>query len=133
MENKQINSMVDEIIDLMQDKKVKDIITVKVKSTSSKGIFVTPEESDLEILIKKSQIAINAEDARSNRFIAGDRIDAAISEINFEKRKIQLSIKLLEEMQNKEAVSKFSSPLSGKNLPFSTLSEKLDNKKKDKK
>ena len=82
-------------------------------------------------LIKKSQIAINAEDARSNRFISGDRIDAAIAEINFEKRKIQLSIKLLEEMQNKEAVSKFSSPLSGKNLPFSSLSEKLDNKKKE--
>ena len=53
----------------------------------------------------------------------------AISEINFEKRKIGLSIKLLEEMQNKEAVSKFSSPLSGKNLPFSSLSEKLDKKK----
>ena len=85
---------------------------------------------NFEILIKKSQIAINAEDARSNRFVQGDRIDAAISEINFEKRKISLSIKLLEEMQNKEAVNKFSSPLSGKNLPFSSLSDKL---KKDKK
>ena len=29
-----------------------------------------------------------------------------ISEINFDKRKISLSIKLLEEMQNREAVSK---------------------------
>ena len=54
-----------------------------------------------------------------------------MNEINFEKRKISLSIKLLEEIQNKEAVSKFSSPLSGKNLPFSSLSEKLDNKKKE--
>ena len=114
-----------------KDKKVNDIITVKVKSTSSKGIIVLPEGSNLEILIKKSQIAINAEDARSNRFIAGDRIDAAISEINFEKRKLVLSIKLLEELQNKEAVSKFSSPLSGKNLPFSSLSEKLDSTKKE--
>ena len=33
-----------------------------------------------------------------------------------------------EELQNKEAVSKFSSPLSGKNLPFSSLSEKLEDK-----
>ena len=84
-----------------------------------------------EILIKKNQIAINVEDARTNRFIPGDRIDAAIAELNFDKRKISLSIKLLEEIQNKEAVSKFSSPLSGKNLPFSSLSEKLDNKKKE--
>tara|TARA_B100002052_G_scaffold185408_1_gene168931 strand:- start:3950 stop:5677 length:1728 start_codon:yes stop_codon:yes gene_type:complete len=118
-------------INVFKDKKINDVITVKVKSTSSKGILVSPEGSDLEILIKKSQIAINAEDARSNRFIQGDRIDAAIAEINFDKRKITLSIKLLEQMQNKEAVSKFSSPLSGKNLPFSSLSEKLDNKKKE--
>jgi len=118
---------------IFKNKKVNDILTVKVKSTSSKGMIVRPEGSELDILIKKSQIAINQEDARSNRFIQGDRIDAAIAEINFEKRKIALSIKLLEEMQNKEAVSKFSSPLSGKNLPFSSLSEKLDNKKKEEK
>ena len=114
-----------------KDKKVNDILTVKVISASPKGLLVSPEGTSLETLIKKSQIAINVEDARSNRFIPGDRIDAAISKINFEKRQISLSIKLLEEMQNKEAVSKFSSPLSGKNLPFSSLSEKLDNKKKE--
>ena len=114
-----------------KDKNVKDIVTVKVHSTSSKGIIVKPEGSSIEVLIKKNQIAINAEDARSNRFIPGDRIDAAISELDIEKRKISLSIKLLEEMQNKEAVSKFSSPLSGKNLPFSSLSEKMGKKKKE--
>ena len=114
-----------------KDKKINDILTVKVISASPKGLLVSPEGTNLETLIKKNQIAINAEDARSNRFIPGDRIDAAIAKINFEKRQISLSIKLLEEMQNKEAVSKFSSPLSGKNLPFSSLSEKLDNKKKE--
>ena len=46
---------------------------------------------------------------------------------------MNLSIKLLEELQNKEAVSKFSSPMSGKNLPFSSLSDKLDKKEKKKK
>ena len=35
-------------------------------------------------------------------------------------------------MANKEAVTKFASPLSGKNLPFSSLSEKLDKKKREK-
>ena len=54
-------------------------------------------------------------------------------EIDKEKRKVSLSIKLLEELQNKEAVSKFSSPLSGKNLPFSSLSDKLNKKEKKKK
>ena len=126
-----IKQLQEDPFNVFKDKKINEIITVQVKSTSSKGIIVSPEKSNVEILIKKNQIAINSEDARSNRFIPGDRIDAAISEINFDKRKIQLSIKLLEEMQNKEAVSKFSSPLSGKNLPFSSLSEKLDNKKKE--
>ena len=114
-----------------KDKNVKDIVTVKVHSTSSKGIIVKPEGSSIEVLIKKNQIAINAEDARSNRFIPGDRIDAAISELDIEKRKISLSIKLLEEMQNKEAVSKFSSPLSGKSLPFANLNEIVQKKKKE--
>ena len=127
-----VKQLQEDPFNIFKDKKVKDIITVKVKSTSPKGIMVTPEGSEIEFLIKKNQIAINPEDCRSNRFVKGDRIDAAISEISFEKKKLNLSIKLLEEIQNKEAVSKFSSPLSGKNLPFSSLSEKLDKKKEDK-
>ena len=115
--------------DWFKDKKVNDIITVHVTSSDNKGLNVKPENCDLEFLIKKTNIAVNSSDARPSRFVGGERIDAAISELNFEKRKVSLSIKLLEELQNKEAVSKFSSPLSGKNLPFSSLSEKLNDKK----
>ena len=116
--------------DWFKDKKINDIITVRVISSDNKGLVVKPESCELDFLIKKSNIAVNAADARPSRFVGGERIDAAISELNFEKRKVNLSIKLLEELQNKEAVSKFSSPLSGKNLPFSSLSEKLGDKKK---
>ncbi len=116
--------------DWFKDKNVNDIITVQVISSDNRGLNVKPENCELEFLIKKSNIAVNSSDARPSRFVGGERIDAAISELNKEKRKVNLSIKLLEELQNKEAVSKFSSPLSGKNLPFSSLSEKLDGKKK---
>ena len=119
--------------DWFKDKKINDTITVQVVSSDHKGLMVKPEGCDLEFLIKKSQIAVRAADARPSRFVGGERIDAAIADLNFEKRKVILSIKLLEELQNKEAVSKFSSPLSGKNLPFSSLSDQLDDKKKDKK
>ena len=106
---------------------------MNVISSDNKGLIVKPENCDLDFLIKKSNIAVNTSDARPSRFVGGERIDAAISDLNIEKRKVSLSIKLLEELQNKEAVSKFSSPLSGKNLPFSSLSEKLEDKKdKDK-
>ncbi len=116
--------------DWFKDKKVNDVITVQVVSTDSKGLIVRPENCELDFLIKKTNIALSASDARPSRFVGGERIDAAISELNIEKRKVGLSIKLLEELQNKEAVTKFSSPLSGKNLPFSSLSEKLGDKKK---
>jgi small subunit ribosomal protein S1 len=118
--------------DWFKDKKLNGFITVKVVSSDNKGIMVNPEGSSLEFLIKKSQIAISPSDARPSRFVGGERIDVAISELDFAKRKVSLSIKLLEELQNKEAVSKFSSPLSGKNLPFSSLSDKLDKTKKNK-
>ena len=115
--------------DWFNGKKVNDVITVQVVSSDNKGLTVRPENCELDFLIKKSNIALNASDARPSRFVGGERIDAAISELNIEKRKVNLSIKLLEELQNQEAVSKFSSPLSGKNLPFSSLSEKLGDKK----
>ncbi len=115
--------------DWFKGKNVNDIITVQVISSDNKGLIVKPENCDLEFNIKKSNIAVNSSDARPSRFVGGERIDAAISDLNMDKRKVSLSIKLLEELQNKEAVSKFSSPLSGKNLPFSSLSDKLDKKK----
>ena len=118
--------------DYFKDKKINDTLTVKVISSDNKGLKVQPEGCDITLQIKKSQIAVSSSDARPSRFVGGERIDAAISELSMEKRKVSLSIKLLEELQNKEAVSKFSSPLSGKNLPFSSLSDKLSNKKEKK-
>tara|TARA_B100000945_G_scaffold7131_1_gene5892 strand:- start:2084 stop:3808 length:1725 start_codon:yes stop_codon:yes gene_type:complete len=114
-----------------KNKKINDTITVNVISSDSKGLLVKPEGSELTTTIKKSQIAINTADARPSRFVGGERIDAAISELDFDKRKVGLSIKLLEELSNREAVDKFSSPLSGKNLPFSSLSDKLKKKKEE--
>tara|TARA_B100001094_G_scaffold211608_1_gene205556 strand:- start:1088 stop:1243 length:156 start_codon:yes stop_codon:yes gene_type:complete len=48
------------------------------------------------------------------------------------KRKAILSIKLLEEIEKKEALDKYGSEGSGKNLPFSSLSEDLKKKDKEK-
>ena len=48
-----------------------------------------------------------------------------------EKRKISLSIKRVEEINNKIALQNYSDLSSGKSLPFANLSEKLE--KKDKK
>ena len=118
--------------DFFKDKKINDTVTVKVLSSDNKGLMVRPEGCNLDFVIKKSQIAISAADARPSRFVGSERIDAAIAELNMEKRQVALSITLLEALKNKEAVSRFSSTLSGKNLPFSSLSDKLEKKKKNK-
>ena len=117
--------------DWFRDQKINQIITVKIISTDNKGLIVRPEGCEMDFNIKKSQIAISSADARPTRFTGGERIDCAISELDFEKRKVSLSIKLLEEIQKQEALDKYGAEGSGKNLPFSSLSDELEKKKKD--
>jgi len=114
--------------DWFKDKKISQIITVKIVSTDNKGLIVRPEGCEMDFIIKKSQIAISSADARPSRFTGGERIDCAISEIDFDKRKVSLSIRLLEELEKKEALEKYGAEDSGKNLPFSSLSKDLDKK-----
>ena len=118
--------------DWFKDKSKNQTITVKVISTDNKGLTVRPEGCEMDFLIKKSAIAINAADARPNRWTGGEKLDCAIAELDLNKRKVSLSIKLLEEIEKKEALEKYGSEGSGKNLPFSSLSEDLKKKKEDK-
>ena len=117
--------------DWFNDKKVKQTITVKIISTDNKGLVVRPEGCEMDFIIKKSAIAINAADARPARFTGGERIDCAIQELDIDKRKATLSIKLLEEIERKVALDTYGSEASGKNLPFSSLSDDLEKKKKE--
>ncbi len=117
-------------LDWFGDKKINQTITTKIISIDNKGLVVRPIGCEMDFLIKKSQIAINAADARPSRFTGGESIDCAISDLDLNKRKVGLSIKLLEEIEKKEALEKYGTEGSGKNLPFSSLSEDL--KKKDK-
>ena len=114
--------------DWFKDKSENQTITVKIISTDNKGLVVKPEGCEMDFLIKKSQIAINAADARPSRFTGGEKVDCAIAELNLEKRKVSLSMRLLEEIEKKEALEKYGTEGSGKNLPFSSLSEDLKKK-----
>ena len=57
--------------DWFKDKKTNDTITVKVISSDNKGLIVKPEGCEMNFNIKKSQIAINAADARPTRWVGG--------------------------------------------------------------
>ena len=118
--------------DFFKDKKQGDTITVKVISTDNKGLTVKPESCDLNFQIKKSEIAINSADQRPSRWTGNESVDVGIKEISHEKRKVVLSIKYLEEKDRDIALKTYGSEASGKNLPFSSLSEDLKKKEQDK-
>ena len=119
-------------IDYFKDKKEKDIITVIVLEALDNGIKVKPDGCPMKILIKKNQIAINKEDQRTNRFNKGDKVDCMLLDLDLKKRKVSLSIKILEEEQTKEAIKRYGSIDSGKSLPFAELPNALKKKNKTK-
>ena len=117
--------------DFFKDKKINQTITVKVVTTDNKGLTVRPEGCDVNFPIKKSEIAINSADARPSRWTGGEKLDVAIKDLKIDQRKVTLSIKLLEEIEKKEALEKYGSEGSGKNLPFSSLSDDLKKKEEE--
>ena len=119
-------------LECFREKSKKDIITVTVKEISEKAIKVSPDGCDLKFLIRKGQIAVDKQDQRVTRFTKGDRLDVMIQECDIEKRKISLSIKMLEEEENKTAIKKYGSVDSGKSLPFADLPSALKKKKTNK-
>jgi len=118
--------------DFFKNKKQGDTITVKVINTDNKGLTVRPAGCDMDFQIKKAEIAINSADARPSRWTGNESVDVGIKEISHEKRKVVLSIKYLEEKDRDMALKTYGSEASGKNLPFSSLSEDLKKKEEDK-
>ena len=117
-------------LDYFKDKKIRDIITVIILETLDNGIKVSPDGCSMKILIKKNQIAIDKEDQRTSRFNKGDKVDCMLLDLDLKKRKVYLSIKMLEEEQTKEAIKKYGSVDSGRSLPFAELPKALKNKGK---
>ena len=118
--------------DFFKDKDKGSTITVKVVKTDNKGLTVRPEGCEMDFQIKKSEIALNAADARPSRWTGGEKVDVGIREIQLDKRKVVLSIKYLEEQARDLALKTYGSESSGKNLPFSSLSEDLKKKEEEK-
>ena len=108
-----IKQLREDPFDFFANKKVSDIVTGIVQNSTQNGIYLQVGKKNLSILIKKNQLAKEIENQRPSRFVKGDKLDALISELDKEKRKVSLSIKALEEKQTKEAVKKYGSKDSG--------------------
>tara|TARA_B100001123_G_scaffold345283_1_gene392629 strand:+ start:90 stop:1802 length:1713 start_codon:yes stop_codon:yes gene_type:complete len=108
-----IKQLDDDPFEFFANKNLSDTITVVVQSSAQNGIYVQVGKKNFSILIKKNQLAKEVENQRTSRFVKGDKLDAIITELDKEKRKVSLSIKALEERQTKEAVKKYGSKDSG--------------------
>tara|TARA_B100001123_G_C15339966_1_gene1034431 strand:+ start:4947 stop:6662 length:1716 start_codon:yes stop_codon:yes gene_type:complete len=108
-----IRQLTKDPFEFFMNKKVSDVVTLIVESTAKNGIYVHASNKDYKVMIKRNQLAKDVENARTSRFAKGDKVDAIITELDKEKRKVNLSIKALEEKQSKEAVEKYGSTDSG--------------------
>ena len=114
--NGSIRALKKDPFSFFDDKKVGDVLTVRVAEVLDNGIKVNVGEERFQTIIKKADIALDKADQRPNRFAPGDSLDAMIADLNLNQRKVKLSIKELEKQQEKEAVEKYGSATSGSSL-----------------
>ena len=125
-----IKQLEDDSFNFFRHLQVGDIVTSVVHSSSQNGVYVNVGKKNFSILIKKNQLAKEPENQRPSRFVLGDKLDAMITELDKDKRKVVLSIKSLEEKEQKIAIKKFGSKDSGGVL--GEILGPLLNKKKEK-
>jgi len=108
-----IKQLAKDPFEFFMNKKVSDVVTAIVDSSTKNEIYVYAGNKDLLHQIKKNQLAKEPENQRPSRFAKGDKCDCMIIELDKTKRIVVLSIKALEEKQSKDAVQKYGSADSG--------------------
>ena len=85
-----------------------EVITATVKEVLSHGIKVSVGSDENQLyLIKKSDLAKDIENQRTNIYSGGEKVDCMITGLDKEKRKVSLSIKELEIKNEKIAIKKY--------------------------
>ena len=95
---------------------------------------VTVEEN-LSGFIKRTGLSRDKEEQKSSRFAKGEKVDAMITSIDANSRKIMLSIKAMELEDEKQAMKDYGSADSGASLGdiLGAAIEAKSTKKNDKK
>jgi small subunit ribosomal protein S1 len=92
------------------------VITCEVLAVKEGGIDVKLVGTDLTAFIKRSELARDRADQRTERFAVGEKVDARITIFDRRARKISVSIKALEVAEEKEAIAQYGSADSGASL-----------------
>ena len=92
------------------------VVTTEVTEVKESGIDVKIVDTDLVAFIKRSELARDRNDQRSDRFQVGQKVDARVILFDRRAHKVQLSIKALEVAEEKEAIAQYGSSDSGATL-----------------
>ena len=95
--------------------KVGTIVTCTVTSIDQTQIFVTILDT-FKTSIRKSHIAYDKSEQRTNRFAVGDKVDAKVIAFDEESGSLQVSIRDHEEDEKKRLLDKYGSADSGATL-----------------
>ena len=91
-------------------------VTCEVLAVQDSGIEVKIADSDMTTFIKRSDLSRDRSEQRPERFNVGDKVDAAIINMDKNSRRITVSIKALEIAEEKQAVAQYGSSDSGASL-----------------
>jgi len=92
------------------------VVTCEVVEVKDAGIDVKIVDTDLSAFIRRAELARDRADQRPERFSAGDKLDARVTQFDRKARRVTLSIKALEVAEEKEAIAQFGSSDSGASL-----------------
>ena len=94
------------------------IVTATVVEVTSGGLEVKfgEEDAPANAFIRKADLSRDREEQRPERYSVGDRLDAMITNIDKAARRMSLSVKAMQQAEEKDAMDQFGSSDSGASL-----------------
>ena len=111
-----IKQMQGDPADEMGRYKKNDQVTAEVIAVQENGIEVKLADTELTTFVKRSDLSRDRSEQRPERFSEGQKVDAAVTQVDKASRRISLSIKALEIAEEKQAVAQYGSSDSGASL-----------------
>ena len=116
------------------NKKVGDIITTRIHEVLKTGVKVSIDnEKKLIVTIRKTDLAKVAADARPEVFSPGNALDAKITELDLQNRRVKLSVKAAQIDEEKSLIAKFGEGATKSGATLKGIFEKAIGKKDKKK
>jgi small subunit ribosomal protein S1 len=92
------------------------VVTCEITEVKEAGLEVKLVGTDLTAFIKRSELARDRSEQRTERFAVGEKVDARVTQFDRRAHKVTVSIKALEVAEEKEAIAQYGSSDSGATL-----------------